>query len=63
MLLDCLKEYGEISGYLANEVKAIAMMLSRDSPMQLKQKVHIRWAEKEFRYLGMIIGPSTSQSF
>lgn len=62
-LLDNMKEYGEISGYLTNEAKSIAMMLSGHCPGGLKDKVHFKWTEKGFRYLGIIITPGTPQLF
>lgn len=41
-LLDNLKEYGEISGYLTNEAKSVAVMLSGECPLELKEKVHFK---------------------
>lgn len=62
-LLNNLKEYGEISGYLTNEVESIAMMLSGECPVELKEKVHFRWTEKGLRYLGISITPNTAKLF
>ena len=62
-LLDNLKEYAEISGYLTNEAKSIAMTLSGDFPVELKERVHFRWTETGFRPLGIMITPGTAQLF
>lgn len=58
-LMNNLNEYGEISGYLTNETKSIAMMLSGEFPLELKDKVQFKWTTKGFRYLGIIVAPDT----
>lgn len=58
-LLNNMNEYGEISGYLTNETKSIALMLSGEVPLGLKEKVQFKWTTKGFRYLGSIVTPDT----
>lgn len=62
-LLKNLRGYGRISGYLTNESKSVAMMISGECPAELKEKVNFRWTEKGFRYLGVIITPQVSQLY
>lgn len=56
-LLENLKEYGELSGYLTNESKSAAMMVAGNCPAELKEKVDFKWTDRGFRYLGVIITP------
>lgn len=51
-LLDSFKEYGEISGYLTNEARSIAMMLSGDCPRELggPKNVAVIWAYLKQNY-------------
>lgn len=62
-LLGNLKEYGAISGYLTNESKSIAMMISGKCSTELKEKVDFKWTDKGFRYLGGNITPHVSQLY
>ena len=62
-LLGNLKEYGEISGYMTNENKSVPMMLSGNCPAELEGKVHFKWTNKGFRYLSIIITPTSSKLF
>lgn len=62
-LLENLGEYGKISGYLTNESKSMAMIISGKCPAELKEKVGFKWTDKGFRYLGVIITPNVSQLF
>ncbi len=57
-LISCAKNNLQLTMLLT-----IAMMLSGDCPVELKEKVHFRWTEKGFRYLDIIITPSTEQLF
>lgn len=62
-LLESLGEYGKISGYLTNESKSVAMMISGKCPAEIKEKVGFKWTDKGFRYLGVIITPNVSQLY
>lgn len=62
-LLNDPNEYGEISGYLTNETKSIAMMITGEFPLELKDKVQFKWATKAFRYLSITVTPDTSLLF
>lgn len=62
-LVNNLNEYGEISGYLTNEAKSVAMMISGQRPADLEGKFKFKWTNTGFRYLGIIITSVTSQLF
>lgn len=62
-LVNNLNEYEEISGYLTNEAKSVAMMISGQCPLDLEGKFKFKWTNTGFRYLGIIITSVTSQLF
>ncbi len=62
-LMQCLKEYGDISGYKINQNKSEAMMISGIWPKQLNEMVSFHWSKQGFRYLGIIITPKTTRLF
>lgn len=62
-LVNNLNEYGDISGYLTNEAKSVAMMISGQRPADLEGKFNFKWTNTGFRYLGIIITSVTSQLF
>ncbi len=50
--------------YRISEFSCLLISVSSgDCPVELKEKVHFRWTEEGFRYLGIIITPSTAQLF
>ena len=51
-LMQCLRNFGEISGYKVNEGKSEAMMITGDRPRQL-----------DFRSLGVILAPNSSSLY
>lgn len=62
-LMQCLKDYGDISGYKINQNKSEAMMISGMWPSQLNEIVSFRWSKVGFRYLGIIITSQTTNLF
>ncbi len=62
-LLECLKNYGSVSGYKVNADKSEAMMISGHWPTQLDEEVSFRWSSKGFRYLGIILTPMASHLY
>lgn len=61
--MQCLKDYGDISGYKINQNKSEAMMISGRWPSQLDETTSFRWSKQGFRYLGIIITPETTELF
>lgn len=61
--MQCLKYYGDISGYKVNQSKSEAMMISGRWPSQLDETTSFRWSKQGFRYLGIIITPETTKRF
>lgn len=59
-LVDNLNKYGQMSGYLTNKSKSVAMMLARECSTEVKEKKNFRWTVKGFRYLGMTVTPTVS---
>ncbi|KAJ0063849.1 hypothetical protein NL108_012538 [Boleophthalmus pectinirostris] len=62
-LNDILIEYGEISSYVINESKSVAMSISGTCPSETKEKVKFKWTDEGFRYLGINITKNTSHLF
>lgn len=62
-LMQCLYEYGLVSGYKINENKSEAMMISGVWPSHLNEQVSFHWSKQGFRYLGIILTPKSSQLF
>ncbi len=62
-LLECLKNYGSVSGYKVNADKSEAMMISGHWPTRLDKEVSFRWSSKGFRYLGIILTPMASHLY
>lgn len=62
-IMDCLSEFGIVSGYKVNESKSEAMMLVGEFPPQLAGKVAFNWSSQGFRYLGIKITPDTSNLY
>ena len=62
-LVNNLNEYGEISEYLTNEAKSVAMMISGQCPSDLEGIFKSKWTNTGFSYLGIIITSLTSQLF
>lgn len=60
--MQCIHNYGSVSGYKINENKSEAMMMW-DWPTQLNEDVSFRWSRQGFRYLGVIFTPSPTQLF
>ncbi len=50
-LVQCLRDYGEVSGYKVNEGKSEAMMITGCWPTCLDRQVKFRWSEGGYRYL------------
>lgn len=61
--MQCLKDYGDISGYKINQNKSEAMMISGRWPSQLDETTSFRRSKQGFRYLGIIITPETTELF
>lgn len=61
--MQCLKDYGDISGYKINQNKSEAMMISGIWPKQLNEMVSFHWSKQGFRYLGIIFTPETTRHF
>lgn len=61
VLLDCLKEYGSVSGYKFNEAKSQALMLVGEKPIDLERFASFKWPSHGFKYLGVTITPHSSQ--
>ncbi len=62
-LMQCLHEYGLVSGYKINESKSEAMMIFGVWPSQLNEQVSFHWSKQGFRYLGITLTPNPSQLF
>lgn len=62
-LMQCLGEYGEVSGYKINEGKSEALMISGRWPEQLDKEVKFRWSKGGFRYLGVMLTHTSSQLY
>lgn len=62
-LMQCLKDYGDISGYKINQNKSEAMMISGKWPNQLDEMVSFHWSKQGFRYMGIIITPDNGQLY
>ena len=63
VLLSCLVEFGEISGYKVNETKSEVLMLVGKWPNELDKEVTFNWSNRGFRYLGIMITTQTKQLF
>jgi len=61
--MQCLKDYGDISGFKINQSKSEAMMISRRWLSQLDETTSFHWSKQGFRYLGIIITPETTKLF
>lgn len=62
-LMQCLRNYGEVSGYKINEDKSEAMMISGSWPKQLDKQVKFKWSKEGFRYLGVILTHHSCQLY
>jgi len=62
-LLECLRDYGLVSGYKVNAEKSEAMMISGRWPNQLDNEVSFRWSSKGFKYLGVTLTPMVSHLY
>lgn len=62
-LMQCLHEYGRVSGYKINESKSEALLISGVWPSHLNNQVSFHWSKQGFRYLGIILTPNSSQLF
>ncbi len=60
-LLECLRDYGLVSGYKVNANKSEAMMISGHWPTQLDNEVSFRLSSQGFRYFGVILTPMASR--
>lgn len=60
-LLNCLKDFSDVSGYKVNESKSEAMMIKGAWPSELSNRVKFNWSPNGFRYLGIIITSDISQ--
>lgn len=61
--LDCLGEFGRISGYKVSKAKSQALMLIGERPKDLDKIVSFNWPTQGFKYLGVMITPQSSQLF
>ena len=61
--MQCLKDFGEVSGYKVNEGKSEAMMIKGCWPKQLDRMARFRWSKEGFRYLGVILTHCPSQLY
>lgn len=61
--MQCLNNYGEVSGYKVNETKSEAMMIRGSWPRQLDREVKFKWSKTGFIYLGVIITNDSSQLY
>ena len=59
--MQCLRDYGEVSGYKVNEGKSEAMMITGCWPACLDRQVKFRWSIGGFRYLGVILTHTSNQ--
>lgn len=62
-LMQCLVDYGEVSGYKVNEGKSEAMMITGCWPTCLDRQVKFRWSKGGFRYLGVILTHTSKQLY
>ena len=62
-VMQCLRNYGEVSGHNVNKGKSEAMMITGSWPTQLDRLVRFRWAKGDFRYLGVILTPISSKLY
>lgn len=60
-LLNCLRDFGYVSGYRVNESKSQVMMLVGKWPAELEKMVSFKWSALGYRYLGVMITPDISQ--
>uniref|UniRef100_A0A3P9KVM4 Reverse transcriptase domain-containing protein n=1 Tax=Oryzias latipes TaxID=8090 RepID=A0A3P9KVM4_ORYLA len=62
-LLECLQNFGLISGYKINESKSHAMMIIGERPADLDKIVSFNWTTQGFRYLGVMITSQHSKMY
>lgn len=62
-LIDCIKEFGQISGYEVNFEKSKIMLLTVIPQIEPAYVKPFRWAPKGFKYLGIKITPGIGQLY
>ncbi len=62
-LLECIRDYGLVSGYKVNANKSEAMMSEGHWPTQLDNEVFFRLSSQGFRYVGVILTPMASRLY
>lgn len=62
-LMQLSNDYREISGYKTIASKSEAMMLSGVWPSQLENQFRFHLSREDFRYLDVIITPSTTKLY
>lgn len=62
-LLECLREFGLVSGYKVNETKSQALWLIGDKPNELDRIASFNWPTQGFRYLGVVVTPHASHLY
>lgn len=60
--MQCLKGYGDISGYKVKQNKSEAMMISGTWLCQLNATLS-HWSKQKIRYLGIILTPEITKHF
>lgn len=62
-LIQCLCNYGSVSGYKVNENTSEAMMISGVWPTQLNENISFCWSGQGLRYLGAVLTHIPTQLF